>query len=64
MKEISLTLTGNEARAIFYAMHKRKSVQADNVCRKLIAAATDHKAMMRSYKKEAEYAGRNRPQTG
>lgn len=64
MKEIAITLTGNEARAIFYAMHKRNSVQAGNICRKLIAAASSHKAMLRSYKKEAEYAGRNRPQEG
>lgn len=64
MKGIALTLTGNEARVIFYAMHKRKSAQAENICRKLIAAASGHKTMMRSYKKEAEDDGRDRPQTG
>lgn len=40
-KEIQLTLTGNEARAVFFSLKRRKSIQARAVCAKLLAATPD-----------------------
>ena len=39
--QISLTLTGNEARLVFFAIKNKKSIEAANVRTKLLNASRD-----------------------